>query len=196
MRLKTTIAVTLALAGIAVLGTALWMPAKAMLAQHLLNRAWERMQAGEARPRPWPWADSWPVARLRLPGRGIRLIVLAGASGSSLAFGPGHVDGTAAPGAAGNSVIGGHRDTSLSFLGKVTPGEYIQIDRPDGRTVTYRVAKAEVADTRHDIALPDPPYPMLTLVTCYPFDAPTTGGPLRYLVFAEAVLEKGGPGSI
>ncbi len=27
----------------------------------------------------------------------------------------------------------------------------------------------------------------LTLVTCYPFDAIVPGGPLRYLVFAEAV---------
>ena len=28
--------------------------------------------------------------------------------------------------------------------------------------------------------------PRLVLATCYPFDALTTGGPLRYLVFAEA----------
>ena len=28
---------------------------------------------------------------------------------------------------------------------------------------------------------------MLTLVTCYPFDALVAGGPLRYLVFAKAI---------
>jgi len=28
-------------------------------------------------------------------------------------------------------------------------------------------------------------FPLLTLVTCYPFDAVVPGGPERYLVFAE-----------
>jgi sortase A len=196
MRLTGALGAALGLAAIAVTASALWMPVKARLAQHLLHRAWAAAEAGEARPRPWPWADSWPVARLRLPGRGIDLIVMAGASGSSLAFGPGHLDGTAPPGEPGNSVIGGHRDTSLAFLRDVKPGEYLQVDTLRGRTVTYRIDRSAVVDASRVRSLPDAPWPMLTLVTCYPFDTATTGGTLRYLVYAEAVLEMRGPGSI
>ena len=44
----------------------------------------------------------------------------------------------------------------------------------------------EVADQRN-LRLPRlTPEPTLTLVTCYPFDAVTTGGPLRYVVIATA----------
>ena len=38
--------------------------------------------------RPWPWADTWPVARLDLEPKGGRLVVLADASGRSLALIP------------------------------------------------------------------------------------------------------------
>ena len=40
------------LAGAALLAQGLWIPAKALLAQALLERAWRRAVAGEARPRP------------------------------------------------------------------------------------------------------------------------------------------------
>ena len=75
---------------------------KAWLAQLLLEDAWRRTEVGASGPvRPWPWADTWPVARLEVPRLGIDEIVLAGGSGRTLAFAPGHVDGTAAPGSRG-----------------------------------------------------------------------------------------------
>ena len=72
------------------LGHGAWIHAKAWLAQLLLQRAWERTLRGEAAAKPWPWADTWPVARLRVPAHGVDLIVLSGVSGRTLAFGPGH----------------------------------------------------------------------------------------------------------
>ena len=53
---------------VALLAAGLWLPAKAELAQHLLNRAWTRTTDGDAAAKPWPWADTHPVARLTLPG--------------------------------------------------------------------------------------------------------------------------------
>src|SRR4051812_40905646 len=94
----------------------LYIHAKALLAQLLMHRAWQRALAGEPRAKPWPWADTWPVARLTIAGQGVDVFVLAGANGRALAFGPGHVFGTPLPGEPGNSVIGGHRDTHLAFL--------------------------------------------------------------------------------
>ena len=67
---------------------ALWVPVKAELAQHLLERAWLRTLEGEADAKPWPWADTRAVAVLEVPHLGLREIVLDGSSGRNLAFGP------------------------------------------------------------------------------------------------------------
>jgi sortase A len=173
----------LAAGGVWQLGSALFIPAKAVVAQILLHRAWDRTLAGEANVKPWPWADTWPVARLKLPDTGTDLIVLAGASGQALAFGPGHVGGTVAPGRPGLSMIGGHRDTHLKALARLKPGSRVQIQRPDGATRMYRVDATTIADSRHPWAAPED-VDRLVLVTCYPFDALIPGGPLRYLVHA------------
>jgi sortase A len=174
--------------GVWQLGGGLYIHAKAALAQHLMEDAWDRTLAGEEQARPWPWADTWPVARLEVPQRGIDHIVLAGASGSSLAFGPGHVDGTAAPGQHGNTVVGGHRDTHFRFLEHLEPGDEVRVQAGDGSVTTYRVGGSRVVEhDRAGIEL-STDTPQLTLVTCYPFDAVAAGGPLRYVVEAEVVL--------
>jgi sortase A len=179
------LALLLAAAGLAFAARGLWIPAKAVLAQGLLAAAWERAAAGEARPRPWPWADTWPVARLTLPGRA-PLVVLAGASGRTLAFGPGHVDGSAAPGEAGNVVVAGHRDTHFRALAGLAAGDELVLEAPGGAARRYRVRETAVVDHRDTRPLLPSASPRLTLVTCWPFDAVRPGGPLRWVVVAEA----------
>ncbi|HWN39143.1 MAG TPA: hypothetical protein VNP02_11640, partial [Gammaproteobacteria bacterium] len=76
---RLTLGALIALA-VALLAAGFWLPAKAELAQHLLNRAWQRTADGDAMARPWPWADTHPVARLTLPDNDEPLTVLAGAS--------------------------------------------------------------------------------------------------------------------
>ncbi len=169
------------------LGHGLWIHAKARLAQHLLQRAWARTLAGERAVKPWPWADTWPVARLTAPEHGIDLIVLAGASGRTLAFGPGHLDGSAVPGALGTVIVTGHRDTHFAFLQQLRAGDRLVVEAP-GRTPTvFRVTETTVVDARSVAVVNDDGASALVLVTCYPFDAITAGGPLRYVVAAERV---------
>jgi len=170
------------------LGSGLYIPAKAWLAQILIERAWSEARRTGGPVRPWPWADTAPVARLGVPALGIERMVLAGASGRTLAFGAGHAAGTALPGHPGASMIGGHRDTHLRFLEQVAPGTRLTVERPDGVTVAYTVVSTAVADSRDATfsAVADGP-PRLALVTCYPFDAVLPGGPLRYVVEAVAV---------
>ena len=96
------VAVLSLLVALSQFGQAGYIHAKAWLAQTLISQAWQKTLAGDTQVKPWPWADTWPVARLSVPARGVELYVLAGSQGRSLAFGPGHVFGTAAPGAAGN----------------------------------------------------------------------------------------------
>jgi sortase A len=169
------------------LGTAAYIPAKAWVAQELLQGAWSRAESGEAKAVPWPWADTWPVARLQARGGEVDLIVLAGDTGRTLAFGPGHMSASALPGDPGNSVIAGHRDTHFSFLRHLVPGDSLRIERPDGRGHLFTVTGIDVVDARRARIVLDAETPTLTLVTCYPFDAATAGGPMRYVVTAELV---------
>lgn len=167
-------------------GHAAWIGLKARLAQHLVRAAWERAKAGAADARPWPWADTRPVARLVVPGQGLELFVLAGASGRTMAFGPGHVDGTARPGEAGNAVLSGHRDTHFAFLRRLREGDAILVERPDGGVRRYRVSAVRVVHRRDTwVASGAFDDTRLTLITCYPFDALRPGGPLRYVVTAR-----------
>jgi sortase A len=183
-RLTLAAALVAAVAGVIYLGQGGYIYLKAQLAQALIERAWQRALAGEAAPRPWPWADTWPVARLEAPAHGVSLFVLAGSSGRTLAFGPGHQAGTPVPGARGNSVIGGHRDTHLGFLENMIRGDSIRIQRADGVTVEYRVTQLDVLDRRETWVTRNDGGTRLTLITCWPFDALRAGGDERYVVIA------------
>ena len=168
-------------------GRAAWIETKACLAQALVRHAWHERQAGARDARPWPWADTQPVARLLVPSQGVETFVLAGASGRTLAFGLGHLDGTPQPGEPGNAVISGHRDTHFAFLRRLGRGDEIVVEASDGRHHLYRVATTRIVDRRDVWIVADAGDTRLTLVTCYPFDAIRPGGPLRYVVVARSV---------
>lgn len=167
------------------LGQGAYIPAKAWLAQELMQRAWLRVSAGEDRAAPWPWADTWPVARLSAKSHDVDLIVLAGGSGRTLAFGPGHLSASALPGEIGNMVIAGHRDTHFAFLRDIEPGTRVSVESFAGVTTVYEVIGRNVVDSRKGSLLLDTDDAVLTLVTCYPFDAVDPGGPLRFVVTAR-----------
>jgi sortase A len=183
-RILITLIVALLAIGAWQAGKGVWIHAKARVAQILISSAWQRTVTGQGPVHPWPWADTWPVAKLSFPRLGVERYVLAGSDGSSLAFGPGHATGTARPGERGNSVIAGHRDTHFDFLRHVRVGDELIVERPDGVEARYRVGTAEILD-RRDVWVMDQAGPSrLTLVTCYPFDALRPGGPQRYVLLA------------
>jgi len=161
---------------------ALWIPVKAELAQHLLERAWLRTLAGEADAKPWPWADTRAIAILEVPRLGLREIVLEGSSGRNLAFGPTLVN-TGQLDQSSDRVLSGHRDTHFSFLKELKTGDLLRL-----RTTTeirdYRVSWQEAVDSRQQQLVIDDSVDRLTLLTCYPFDTTTAGGPLRWVVTA------------
>jgi len=169
-------------------GQGAYIPAKAWAAQELMQRAWRKAGEGVRKPAPWPWADTWPVARLSARGGDIELIVLEGGSGRTLAFGPGHLSISALPGQNGNSIIAGHRDTHFQFLQYLRKGESIQVEMPDGRNHLYQVTAIDVVDSRRGSLVLDTDTPMLTLVTCYPFNAIEAGGPMRYILSASMIF--------
>jgi sortase A len=179
---------SIALTGVMLFGSGAWIYARAQLAQILLDRAWGRTLAGQRDVKPWGWADTWPVAKIEFPNQHSSYIVLAGAIGRTLAFGPGHVDGTAAPEIAGNCVISAHRDTQFAVLRQVNIGDDILLQTREGRTIRYRVQQCRIVDRCNTALLEPSRGRVLTLITRYPFDdAINPAGPLRYVVVARAM---------
>lgn len=189
-RRVATAALTLGLClGVWQVGHAGYIHAKAWLAQVLIAQAWADTLAGATQARPWGWADTWPVARLSAPKLNETVYVLAGSDNRTIAFGPGHVFGTPLPGETGNSVIGAHRDTHFAFLQWLDDGDEIEVQTARGTASRYRIVRRTVVDKGdvHVMRQPEHGGRQLTLITCWPFDALTAGGPLRYVVTAEAV---------
>lgn len=167
------------------IGHGAYIPAKAWLAQALMQKAWRQATSGVDTPEPWPWADTWPIARLTAMSGDVELIVLAGSSGRTLAFGPGHMSISSLPGEKGNAVIAGHRDTHFSFLQHLKTGDRLLMETAAGGRHRYEIVGIDVVDSTRGSLLLDTDESMLSLVTCYPFDAREPGGPLRYVVTAR-----------
>jgi len=185
-RLPTAAAAMFCAIGLVLLGQGAWIHAKAMLAQVLLERAFTATLATGHPVKPWSWADTWPVARIEVPRLHRAAIVLAGASGQALAFGPGHVARTADAGEPGTAVFAAHRDTSFAFLGEVRVGDEIRVTRRDGRMLRFRVTGTSVVHWDASGIDPHADGRNLVLATCWPLDGKFSG-PLRYLVHAELV---------
>ena len=163
-----------------------WIYLKAGLAQQLLEYSWQQMLVTGHSAKPWPWADTWGVARLTVPKQNIDQVVLAGDSGRTLAFGPGHTSGSAMPGEYGSVVISGHRDTHFNFLKQLHKGSDIHLQTIRGKHI-YRVRDIRLLDINKHKLISDPDSKLLHLVTCFPFNSVVSGGPLRYVVDAELI---------
>jgi sortase A len=178
-------------AGALLVGRHLYLGAKGAAAAVLIDRAWGR-SFDDGRPhRPWPWADFTPVARIEVRRLGIDRPVLSDASGRTMAFGLGHLVGSASLGGRGLSAIGGHRDTWAAFLADLQRGDTIVLRTFDG-VRRYRVSCTTVVDRRAALSAayagqadPAADADRLVLVTCWPFGA-VRSGPLRYIVTCVA----------
>ena len=150
-RLLTLLIIVLLCTSLWQLAAAGWIQGKAIVAQQLLDHAWQKTQDcddGEEtyHHKPWPWADTWPIAKLIIPHLGIEQIVVAGDSGSSLAFAPGHAYASVAPGEDGLTMISAHRDTHFRFLQTLNIDDRLLLESRD-KTTTYRITRFQVVDS-------------------------------------------------
>jgi sortase A len=166
------------------LGHGTYIQAKALLAQVLLENAWEETRQGKIQAAPWPWADTWPVARLIVPRLDVDLIILAGDTGRTLAFGPGYNFASALPGEDGNSIISAHRDTHFRFLRKLKEGDRIIVQPSMGPEKTYRVKQQRIVDAYHGTIPFEKDQSSLHLITCYPFNSIIPETQQRFIVSA------------
>ena len=173
----------LLLVGISFVARGVWLKGKPILAAVLLRAAWEKTVTAGQPVKAWPWADTWPVARLRVDRLAIDLIVLEGDSGEVLAFGPGHVAGSGSPTGLGNCVLVGHRDTSFQFLQNLRLGDKIVVEGQGKRSRTYLVQSTAIVPAQ-ELYLQDTNDAWLTLITCYPFASLGSASDKRYVIFA------------
>ena len=114
----------------------------------------------------WTTALGAPVARLVIPKLGLDEVVVEGVNEASLRAGPGHMTGSAVPGANGNSVLSAHRDRHFRSLGGLAVGDTLVTESERGRVV-WEVARIRVV-TADAPVLRNSPTPVLTLTTCWP----------------------------
>ena len=179
--------IVIATLGLSFFAYGAYIPAKAVLAQYLINDAWsDSIRSGEAH-KPWKWADMYPVMKLSSNKHKQELIVLSGDKGNSLAFAPGHNLSSFMPNQGGTTVISAHRDTHFEFLQNVSISDVFKLTDRNNKAVSYRVSDIRIIDaTKQDITIHSD-QDELKLITCYPFDALVARGPLRYVVTAKMI---------
>lgn len=154
--------------------------------QSELGRQWTgASQSLAALTSPGELALGQPFALIRIPsfGRNWQFAVVQGTGPQQLALGPGHVPGTALPGAVGNFAVAGHRVTAGNpfwRLPSLHSGSTVDIETVDG-SYQYKVTGNPTWVSPDDSAVlaPVPYHPgeaarqrMITLITC---DPPWTG---------------------
>jgi len=191
-RWTRVLTVLLVVSGASLYGRAFYLHAKAGLAAALIRRAWETgLQTGRAQP-PWSWADTHPIARMRIPKIGYDEIVLEGATPRTLAFGPARLRSAAQPGEPGNLIFAGHRTSWFEPLQAVHVNDVIELEWPDAHRAGsvqrrgYAVQLLRVANPENLSLLAPTSEDALTLVTCYPFGHGPSS-PLRYLIRAYPI---------
>ncbi|HKW32459.1 MAG TPA: class GN sortase [Candidatus Acidoferrum sp.] len=176
-------------AGASLTARAVYLHAKAELAGVLIRRAWNKTVAdGKPHP-PWPWADTYPVARLRITRLGYDEVVLEGATPRTLAFGPARLFSGAGFGEPGNVELAGHRTSWFRPLENLEARDQIQVQWFDARkhelrARTYTVDDIQIVAPEEVPLLTTASPDALTLITCYPFGH-SPRSPQRFVVLAS-----------
>ncbi len=156
------------------IGQIFYMKGKAVVAQWLLERAWQQQLEQKERKttgvKPWPWADMYPIAKLDIPSQGQSFVIVNTDSGQALAFAPG-LNGVSNR---NNYIISGHNDTHFKQLGKLTKSDEITLTTLNNNRIQskrFYVLHTEVFDSKKSQLMLDQSneQAQLLLITCYPF---------------------------
>lgn len=142
------------------------------------ERQWEEAAPAESSPN---LGDA--VAKLSIPRLDTQLFVVEGTDAADLRRAPGHMHGSAMPGANGNCIIAGHRDTHFRVLRHIRKGDEILLQTSGGDFI-YRVTNTHVVAPTNTTALRPTTAPTLHLITCFPFYY-VGAAPKRFVVEAE-----------
>jgi sortase A len=126
------------------------------------------------------------IGEIQVPRLQLKAIVVQGDTHTILRRAVGHMPETALPGASGNVVLAGHRDTFFRPLRNIRLGDAITFKTSDG-AFQYLVESTEVVPASAVEVLNATSGRTLTLITCYPFDY-IGPAPNRYVVRAREIV--------
>ncbi|HYP12518.1 MAG TPA: class D sortase [Bryobacteraceae bacterium] len=123
------------------------------------------------------------VGRIEIPRINISAVVREGSDDKTLKRAAGHIPSTALPGESGNVGIAAHRDGFFRNLRSVKKGDQIRMVTTWG-TYEYEVSDLKIVQPEDVEVLEPGPKPLMTLVTCYPFNF-VGNAPKRFIVHAR-----------
>lgn len=184
-KLIKTVTVIILMAGIWHVSASGYMLSKAWLSQYLIKEAWQQTLADKLNHKPWSWADTYPIAELRVKRLAMSGYVLEGSSARNLAFSATHLENSGMPGQNKTIVVSGHRDSHFEYLQNLKIGDEIELNTING-LAAYVVNQINVVNSKNSkIRILNKEELLLT--TCYPFGALSAGGNLRFVVYATPV---------
>ena len=134
--------------------------------------------------KPWPWADTFPIAELVFQRLAKSIVVLNGGDPTTLAFSAGAVAPFNQPAAIKPFVVAGHRDSHFAFLEDITIKDIISLVDVRGKMQHYQVESIDIVDATIG------QFPLvadersLVLITCYPFKGISNSADERYVITA------------
>jgi sortase A len=133
------------------------------------------------------------VGRIRVPRLDMASVIFEGTEEAQLRKGVGHWSGSVLPldpdNAAGNVVLAAHRDTFFRKLQQIQVGDRVILETVDGEAL-YSVSETRVVSPTAVEVLQPTGGPVLTLITCYPFQF-VGPAPDRFIVRAHLESPKG-----
>jgi sortase A len=156
------------------------------LGMERLGASTAKMDAGSVAfpPAPAKYNEGESMGWIEIPRLGVSAVVAHGIEKGTPSRAVGHIPGTSLPSEGGNVGLAAHRDTFFRALQDVRVSDSIRLVMPHS-TYVYRVEGTSVVRPDQVEVLEDTALPMLTLVTCYPFDYVGLA-PYRYIVRARA----------
>jgi sortase A len=148
-----------------------WLPIKALLSEALISYSWHQTVELQQKNKPWPWADTYPIAELSFVRLNKNIVVLNGGDPTTLAFSAGAIAPFNQPMSTQPFVVAGHRDSHFSFLDEVYMNDIISLADKHGQSQLYQVEAIDIVDASNGelpILADDS---SLVLITCYPFSS-------------------------
>jgi len=175
----------LAIIALLLMANSAWLPVKAWVAHRLISHSWQQTIASNTEIKPWPWADTNPIAKMSIARLNKELVLLQGVDPTSLAFSAGVMHQYSNLSDNKPFVVAGHRDTHFSFLQELKMKDIISLSDKSGINHLYQIESMDIVDSKDSAMLINEQDPSLVLITCYPFDALQAGGSLRYVITAK-----------
>ncbi|MCO4799914.1 MAG: sortase, partial [Colwelliaceae bacterium] len=149
---------------------AIWLPTKAWLSQELILYSWHQSvqqqkmhrkkntyqekittqgdrleyENTKANIKPWPWADTFPIAELSFMRLEKSIVILNGGDPTTLAFSAGAIAPFNKTNSATPFVVAGHSDSHFSFLENILMKDVISMKDQSGKSQLYQVEAIDI----------------------------------------------------